>query len=336
MKLTFDQLRGMITGAVRFWEEDGLLRMSRFTEEQDKLYETVSEAFHMKALASAGMRLMFRTDSRSLTLKVVTDKGSTRRFFSYDVFVDGKPAGYLGNYAEPMPEDYIPEPYPLGEFSGTVNLGEGEKTVCVYMPWTVSTAIREVSLDDGAFAEPAKPEKLLLAYGDSITQGYDAPRPSQRYASKLADFLGAAELNKAIGAEIFRPELAQLPDPVAPDYISVAYGTNDWSKTDEPTLRENSRAFYSALSRNYPSARIFALTPICRKDHRDYRPFGPFARVEEVLREAVQDLENVTVIRCFDFLPEDAGCFSDKYLHPNARGFDLYARHLCAAVEAVL
>lgn len=336
MQLTFDQIREMITGAVYFWEEDGLLRMSRFTEEQEALYETVSEAFHMKALASAGMRLMFRTNSRSLKLKVVTDRGSTRRFFSYDVFVNGAPAGYLGNYKEPMRGNYISRPYPLGEFSGTVALGEGEKTVCVYMPWSVSTAIREISLDDGSFAEPAKPEKLLLAYGDSITQGYDAPRPSQRYASRLADFLGAAELNKAIGAEIFRPELAQLPDPVSPDYISVAYGTNDWSKTDEPTLRENSRAFYSALSQRYPNARIFALTPICRKDHRDYRPFGPFDRVEAVLREVVQDLENVTVIRCFDFLPEEAKCFSDKYLHPNARGFAHYAENLCAAVAEIL
>ena len=336
MQLTFDQIREMITGAVRFWEADGLLRMSRFTEEQEALYETVSEAFRMKALSSAGMRLMLRTDSRNLTLKVVTDRGSTRRFFSYDVFVNGQPAGYLGNYTEPMPEDYIPEPYPLGEFSGTAELGEGEKTVCVYMPWSVSTAIREISLDDGSFAEPAKPGKLLLAYGDSITQGYDAPRPSQRYASRLADFLGAAELNKAIGAEIFRPELAQLPDPVSPDYISVAYGTNDWSKTEEADFRKNCRAFYQALSQRYPQARIFALTPICRKDHRDYRPFGRFEQVEADIREAVQDLKNITVVRCFDFLPEEAECFSDKYLHPNARGFDLYARHLCAAVAELL
>ncbi len=336
MQLTFDQLREMITGAVRVWEADGLLRMSRFTEEQETLYETVSEAFHMKALASAGMRLMFRTDSRSLTLKVVADKGSTRSFFSYDVFVNGEPAGYLSNYTEPMPEDYIPEPYPLGEFSGTVSLGEGQKTVCVYMPWTVSTAIREMILEDGAFAEPAKPEKLLLAYGDSITQGYDAPRPSQRYVSRLADFLGAAELNKAIGAEVFRPELAELPDPVTPDYISVAYGTNDWGKMDAETFRNNCRAFYRTLSVRYPQARVFALTPICRVDFRQERSVGTFDRVEAIIRETVADLGNVTVIRCFDFVPEDAECFSDRYLHPNAQGFAHYAENLCAAVAEIL
>ena len=336
MQLTFDRLREMITGAVRFWEENGLLRMSRFTKEQEKLYETVSKDFHMKALASAGMRLMFRTDSRSLTLKVITDQGGTRRFFSNDVFVNGQPVAYLGNYTEPMPEDYISEPYPLGEFSGTAALGEGEKTVCVYMPWSVSTAIREVLLDEGSFAEPEKPDKLLLAYGDSITQGYDAPRPSQRYASRLADFLGAAELNKAIGAEIFRPELAELPDPVMPDYISVAYGTNDWSKTEEAVFRKNCRAFYQALSQRYPQARIFALTPLWRKDHCEYRPFGRFEQVEADIREAVQDLKNVTVVRCFDFMPKDANHCSDKKLHPNAQGFTHYAENLCVAVAEAL
>ena len=336
MKLTFEQIREMITGAVRIWEEDGLLKMCRFTEAQERLYETVSPEFHIKSLSSAGMRLMFRTDSRFLTLSVVTERGSTRRFFSYDVFADGKPAGYICNYTEPMPDDYIPEPYPLGDCSGTVELGEGEKTVCVYLPWSVKTAIRELSLEDGAFAAPAKPAKVLMAYGDSITQGYDAPRPSQRYASRLADFLGASELNKAIGAEIFRPELALLADPEEPDYISVAYGTNDWSKTEEAVFRKNCREFYTALSRNYPKARIFALTPICRKDYQDYRPFGKFEQVEADIREAVKDLENVTVIRCFDFVPPESENFSDKFLHPNADGFALYAEKLCAAVKAVL
>lgn len=336
MQLTFEQIREMITGAVRIWEEDGLLRMSRFTEEQEKLYQTVSEAFYMKSLASAGMRLMFRTDSRSLTLKLVTEAGSTRSFFSYDVFVNGALAGYVSNYTEPMPEDYIPEPYPLGEISGTVELGEGEKTVCVYMPWSASTAIREMHLEDGASVEPAKPEKLLLAYGDSITQGYDAPRPSQRYVSQLADSLGAAELNKAIGAEIFRPELAQLPDPVTPDYISVAYGTNDWGKVDAETFRKNCRVFYETLSVRYPRTRIFALTPICRVDFRQERLMGTFDQVEAIIQETVADLNNVTVIRCFDFVPEDANCFSDRYLHPNAQGFAHYGENLCAAVAKIL
>ena len=336
MQLSFKQIRGMITGAVRFWEEDGLLRMSRFTEEQTVLYERVSSEFHVKSFASAGMRLMFRTDSRFLTLSVVAERGSTRRFFSYDVFADGALAGYVCNYTEPMPEDYIPEPYSLGECSGTVELGGGEKTVCVYMPWSVSTAIREVILEDGSFVEPAKPEKLLLAYGDSITQGYDAPRPSQRYASRLADCLGAAELNKAIGGEVFRPELAELSDPVVPDYISVAYGTNDWGKMDEETFRKNCRAFYQTLSVRYPHSRIFALTPICRVDFRQERMAGTFDRIEAVIRETVRDMDNVTVIRCFDFVPEDAGCFSDKYLHPNAIGFQHYADNLCAAVRVVL
>jgi len=186
-------------GAVRIREENGLVRLFRFTEEQQALYKTVSPNFYTKALSSAGMKLCFRTDSKRLLLKVVTEPGSTRSFFSYDVFVNGEAVGYLDNFSDDtLPKEYTKADFQLGEFYETFDLGDGVKTVTVYLPWSVSTAIREISIEDGAFIEPVRHEKKLLIFGDSITQGYDALRPSQRYASVFADNLGAEEINKAM------------------------------------------------------------------------------------------------------------------------------------------
>ena len=337
MKLTTEQIISIVCGAVRTCEEDGLVRLFRFTEEQEALYKTVSPEFYAKSLSSAGMRLSFRTDSQQLFLKVVTGQGSSRSFFSYDVFVNGEAVGYLDNYSRaPMTEDYTKATFPLGEFSETFALGDGTKTVTVFLPWSVCTAIRELWLDDGSFIEPVRPKKKVLIFGDSITQGYDALRPSRRYASVLANALEAEEISKAIGGEVFRPELAQLPDDFQPDYITVAYGTNDWSKTEQAACLKNSRNFYQTLSTRYPAARIFALTPIWRADYQEIRPFGPFALAEEVIREATADLPNITVIRGFDFLPKDIAFFSDKRVHPNDEGFDFYAKKLCAAIRAEL
>jgi len=320
-------------GAVRIREENGLVRLFRFTEEQQALYKTVSPNFYTKALSSAGMKLCFRTDSKRLLLKVVTEPGSTRSFFSYDVFVNGEAVGYLDNFSDDtLPKEYTKADFQLGEFYETFDLGDGVKTVTVYLPWSVSTAIREISIEDGAFIEPVRHEKKLLIFGDSITQGYDALRPSQRYASVFADNLGAEEINKAIGGEVFRPELARLSDSFQPDYIMVSYGSNDWSKTDQAVCRENSRSFYKALRDRYPAAQIFAITPIWRADCREFRPFGQFEQVEKLIQQAVTGLDNVTLIRGFDFVPKDISYFSDKRLHPNDQGFAHYANNICDAI----
>ena len=337
MKLTAEQIRAVTTGAVRICEEGELVRLFRFTPEQEQLYRDRGADFHAKALSSAGMRLCFRTDSRSLLLSVETARGSSRRFFSFDVFVDGEPAGYLDNWSSrPFPGNYIAEPYPLGAFTGRFALGGGVKTVTVYLPWSVTTAIREVTLDDGAFLEPVRRKKTLLVYGDSITQGYDALRPSLRYPAALADLLGAEEINRAIGGEVFCPALAELAEPLNPDYVLVSYGSNDWSRTEAPVCAERCRDFYQTLSARYPGARIFALTPVWRADWLQPRLFGPFESVESIISDCVKDLPRVTLICGAQMIPRDTDFYSDRSLHPNDTGFSHYCKNLCAAVVAAL
>ena len=166
-------------------------------------------------------------------------------------------------------------------------------------------------------------------YGDSITHGYDAINPSNKYATRLANALGYDEYNKGIGGEVFFPPLAELKQPFTPDIITVAYGTNDWSLTEKSQFDKNCKAFYENLSKNYPDTPIFAITPIWRKESvTETRPFGDFALVEEGIREATKDLKNVTVIRGFDLVPKEEKYFADLRLHPNDKGFEYYAKSL--------
>lgn len=325
MELSFAKIKEIATGAVRIEEGNGTVKLYRFTKEQEELYRVTNQEFYMKALSTAGIKLSFRTDSKNLSLKITTAQGSSRRYFSVDVVVDGKPLGYLDNFSDAvLPEDYTGLEFPLGNFEKSFSLGEGIKTVCVHLPWSASASIDALSIDDGAFIEGVKPQKKLLAFGDSITQGYDALRPSNRYIARLADKLGVEEFNKAIGGEIFFPSLAKLRDSFVPDYITVAYGTNDWYHTDAETFKANCKAFYSTLRENYPESKIFAITPIWRKDMNEKRVFGNFKNVEVYIKDAVKDLENITVISGFDFVPKDETYFGDLRLHPNDKGFECY------------
>ena len=335
MKLNISQIKGIATGAVVVKEENGMISLRRFTQEQEELYKITSQDFYNKTFSTAGIKLLFKTDSESLFLKLKTMASTSRKYFSVDVLVDGKLIGYIDNFSDvKLSQDYTKMDFPLGDFSEKFQLGEGEKTVCVHLPWSVRTSIEEISIDDNAFIEGIKPKYKLLAFGDSITNGYDALRPSNRYVAKIADMLDAEEFNKAIGGERFFPKLAKLQDSFKPDYITVAYGTNDWNCMDQGTFKKNCEDFYKNISQNYPQAKIFAITPIWRKDKDEYRIFGSFEKVEEIIKNAAGGIDNITVISGKNFVPKEEKFFADLMLHPNDDGFEYYAENLYKEIKA--
>ena len=333
MKLSLEQMKSITTGAVRVVNENGKARFHRFTKEQEILYDEISalenRSFNKRCIATAGVRLRFKTNSTVLKLKLEVLESTSRNYYSFDVFVNGKAIGYLDNFSSvQMPQAYTEVVLPRGKAEKEFSLGNGDKEICVYFSWSVCPVLEEITLDDGSYITPVKPDKKLLAFGDSITQGYDALRPSNRYISLLADKLGAEELNKGIGGEVFFPALAKTKDCFDPDFITVAYGTNDFSLREEYDFKVRCREFYVALSQNYPNSKIFAITPIWRSDYKSERAFGPFENVEAFIREAVADLGNVTVISGFNLVPKDEKYYADLRLHPNDAGFAFYADNL--------
>jgi len=333
MKLNLEQIKSITTGAVCVEKEDGRIRLHRFTEQQEIIYgkggSEQNKTFNLRCTTASGIRFRFKTNSKTVKMRFEMLKGSSRRYYSVDVYVNGKAAGYIDNYSGvQLCGDYTGVELPLGNAEKEFVLGDGDKEVCIYLPWSVCPLLEELSLEEGAYVIPIRPTKKLLAFGDSITQGYDALRPSATYISRLADKLGAEEFNKGIGGEFFIPALAETKDDFNPDYITVAYGTNDFSKRQEADFKVRCKAFFDALSRNYPDAIIFAITPIWRSDYKGKRAFGPFENVEKHICSAVADLKNVTAISGFDLVPKDSSYYADSRLHPNDEGFVHYANNL--------
>lgn len=335
MKLSMEQIEKITKGAVRVLKESDGFHFYRFTGEQEEVYEKVKPDFWSKTFSTAGIRMEFKTDSKELFLKAVISEGSSRKYFSFDVFVNGEPVGYLDNFSGvELPEKYNEADLPFGEFEKTFTLGDGEKTVCIYFPWSVKAVIEEIAIDDDATLEPIEAKKKLLVYGDSITHGYDALRPSHRYASQIAEAFGFEEINKAIGGEQFFPELAEQEDDFVPDYIMIAYGTNDWDSVTREVFREHCEGFFDALTKNYPDTPIFALTPVWRKRESEDRVFGSFTDVDPFMREILKPYKNITVISGYEFIPKDISYFADKSVHPNDMGFEHYFTNLYAELKS--
>lgn len=324
MKLTLEQISSITRGTVRITEEDGKVCLYRFTKEQEELYKVKNTDFYNKTFATAGIVFEFITDSRTLSMEVEVATGSSRRFFEHSIFVNDEKYTSLGCKSANT-----------GCFGGSWSLPDGENKIKIYFPWSVASRIIDLYLDDGALLIPIKKEKKMIMFGDSITHGYDASAPERSYASRIADALDAEAINKGIGGEIFFPELAAAKDPIDPDYVTVAYGTNDWTTNQKETFENNCKLFYENLSRNYPNAKIFAITPIWRKHYSrgDVNDIGTLDDVEAYIRKVADQLTGVTVIGGIDLVPHDPKNFSPDVIHPNDQGFDHYANNLFEEIE---
>lgn len=63
------------------------------------------------------------------------------------------------------------------------------------------------------------------------------------------------------------------------------------------------------------------------------REFGDFKMVDPLIREAVKDFGNISVISGFDFVPKDEKYFADLRLHPNDAGFEYHVENLYKGIQ---
>ena len=166
--------------------------------------------------------------------------------------------------------------------------------------------------------------------GDSITQGYDAAHPNQTYVNLLADAWDASVLNQAIGGDVFCPENLDPALDFAPDIITVAYGTNDWTLQ---VLQSGAAGEYlDKLTMLYPGVPVFVLLPLWREVENELRGGITLQQGRELLASWAENRENVFVIDCHHFVPFLPEYFYDGVLHPNDMGYLYYARALEKAV----
>lgn len=327
MQLTLEQISAITTGAVSLEQEENGIRFYRFNQEQRILCQPRVRFMEEKMLSTAGIQFSFRTDSRMLYLRTTVSKGSASNHFSFDLFVNGEHVDSLENFSDSE----------LGTYEKTFSLGDGEKTVCLYFPWSVAVVVEALSLEDDASLTPMLPAKKLLIYGDSITHGNTVRYTCNHYIPRLARAMDIQVRNKAIAGTTSFPELVRAESPYDPDYVLVAYGSNDWDRHEEAFFVEKYREMLQLIGDNYPRAQVFAISPIWRGDQETvHRRMGPLSAIERNILEIARDFPNVTVIPGIDFVPHDLQYFADAGLHPNDTGYECYFRNLWAKMEGLL
>ena len=335
MKLNLDALKLLTRGVVKIENKRDAFQFYRFNDAEMEHY---APTHHLKkSYATAGVEICAVTDAAAVSLSGKARPGSSRSYFSFDILVNGELCGEIKNFEhEKLIPDYTELPFDLGEFSGRVELPEGKKEVRIVFPWSAASDIYEIDLVGATVADPIPAAYKMLIYGDSITQGYDAENPSRSYACALARSLNADAINKGIGGERFSPELSSIKNYNDPNIITVAYGTNDWSKCELSEIEKNASEFYKNLSENYPNAKIFAISPIWRGILKEPDYLETFTKVSELISRIAERHPNVTHVEGIDLVPHDECYFADVRLHPRNIGFDHYAKNLINKLKSLI
>ncbi|MEV0322324.1 GDSL-type esterase/lipase family protein [Streptomyces sp. NPDC050658] len=147
-------------------------------------------------------------------------------------------------------------PYPDGDFT-------------LHLPETLRPTLTGLRPVGGGTLEPAPGRPRWLVYGDSIAEGWSASRPHLAWPAPAGRALGVDTVNLGY-AGAARGELASAQQLAAldADLITVAFGTNCWSRTPHSAglLYETTRAFLGLVRRGHPDVPLLVVSPVVRPD----------------------------------------------------------------------
>lgn len=151
------------------------------------------------------------------------------------------------------------------EGDGELTWVEGDDRSIGYLPLVAGTRVVSVEGD----VEPAPLQPRWLAYGDSITEGWVTTTPAAAWPAVAGRSLGLDAINMgyagaARGEIVSAEHLAEL----SADVITVAHGTNCWSRTPHTAAQvaEGTRAFLDVVRQGHPEVPIVVVSPIVRPD----------------------------------------------------------------------
>lgn len=334
MKLTFDQLKSILTGCMEISQNtDGSACVRRMTARQRAPYLKNRPGHAFPCEYSTNITLDFCTDATSAA---VTLRGRRRKMnaeITVDLLVDNVPAQSVC-YLQEAEESTDATDY--GPHTFRFTLPGKTCRVTLQLPYSNTVDSLTLELSDGAGLQPYVHSRTLVAFGDSITYGATASRPSLTYISRLARMLDAKVHNFSIGGERFLDwKIIPGTYPKA-DFVIAAYGSNDYGqkKYCHELFRQKMPVFFQKLHEAFPQTPIFVLLPLWRLNEDEPQNDIPnLQTVRDAVRKEIGQYPNMTAVDCQDFIPHEPKYFADARLHPNNEGMALYANAVYEAIR---
>ncbi|MFC8129811.1 GDSL-type esterase/lipase family protein [Streptomyces sp. NPDC057302] len=225
----------------------------------------------------------------------------------------------------------IDTPASPGEHLTLIHLPQPDGDFVLHLPETLRPVLHAVRPVDGTLT-PAARRPRWLVHGDSIAEGWSASRPHLAWPALAGRALGLETVNLGYaGAARGEPASAEQLASLDADLLTVAFGTNCWSRTPHSAglLYETTRAFLALVRRGHPDVPLLVVSPVIRPD-AETTPNALGATLQD-LRNAV---ERAALDAKADLLPGGgllhAGHLVDG-VHPGDEGHALLAKAVMSA-----
>ncbi|MEE2679657.1 MAG: GDSL-type esterase/lipase family protein [Myxococcota bacterium] len=159
-------------------------------------------------------------------------------------------------------------PAELGRAAATLRVGPGAAPATLYLPEGMRPTVLSLRPTGGTI-RPAPRQPRWLCYGDSIAEGWCASEPAAAWPHQVAracdlDVVNLGYAGAARGEIPSAQEIASLPA----DLITVAHGTNCWTRTPASAalFGASLAAFLETIRGGHPDTPIVAISPILRSD----------------------------------------------------------------------
>ena len=325
MKPTLEDIQKITLGSLRVYEKDGYVCFSRFTEKQEK--DLWDYGCGTKIFGCSNIRLEFWTKGGEFSFDYEITPGTIREYYSIDLKVNGV---YRYGISKDTNKD-------KDTFAFNIPISGEMQRVTVYFPTTACLKLKNLSLPNDF--EPHKRILNILTLGDSLVQGYHPNHFCNTFMNIVADELDAHVVNQAVGGDCFRRENVYYVEGFEPDFITVAYGINDWASNKLGSGKE-ARAYLEALTRLYPDKRIFLTLPADNKylegniqnddiikQSKGENPerVSTIEEVRQIISRSAEGFSNVILINAKDFVPGYEDCYFADKVHFTDLGNILYA-----------
>lgn len=217
---------------------------------------------------------------------------------------------------------------------------DGEHDYTLVMPYGDSVEFCGVRLDADARLRPplACAKVRWVAYGDSVTQGFDASHVGAGYPWLVAQRRGWEAINLGLAGRSCTPADADAIASLKPALVTVAIGVNDWQGGVAPAIYgERLSDLLRRLRAAAPTARIAVITPLWVAP--TWKPEKAQAALEDyraAAAVAVQGLndQRLALIDGSTLIDQDPALFNRVAVHPNDAGFAQMAERLASRLFA--
>lgn len=300
-------------------EENGWYLPVRFTKAQLKTYSE-TEQFAVRSMAPSSVCLAFRTQAKKVKIQY-SISAKARNWAVFDMLVDG----CLLHSAEATQDEGVVE------FSLS---GNGEEKIEIFLPHLVDIKIK-APIADAPLLPIQKKKKLMLALGDSITQGMVARHPSFAYPVTVARHLNYDLLNCGVGSIYFNEKELDFIGK-EPHLITIALGCNDWYLFNVSQIEEQATAYLKKLFSLYSCRNVYGILPIWTSACNKTQNGATFEECRKTIQTVYERYPFIKIIDGYKLVPQSTEFFNDPedvQTHPSDEGFLYYGLQLLRHIK---